>query len=269
MKRVNKAVFGKVRPIDHDYQPPEVWQPYNAAEAALSLEPSTLEHRELLEHAVEELGPLLKLTEKGAPHRLRCLIRDREVRHESMREVVDSAKEVADHDKRIERMKRRMFAANTKETQFPEAEICARQKPSKKRKAKPSVFLSDKQRKDAKKNFNSKESTLASAIDAIKDKKEEGDARESLERNSIECPNFLFSPTSDHTSPGQGEAGKSNRQEIFGIKGAFKHEGPLPTLTASAARDATQLRSRGAAKPRTFRMGDSKEASRAKHRGNA
>ena len=88
--------------------------------------------------------------------------------------------------------------------------------------------------------------------------KEEGDARESLERNSIECPNFLFSPTSDHTSPGQGEAGKSNRQEIFGIKGAFKHEGPLPTLTASAARDATQLRSRGAAKPRTFRMGDSK-----------
>ena len=47
MKRVNKAVFGKVRPIDHDYQPPEVWQPYNAAEAALSLEPSTLEHREL------------------------------------------------------------------------------------------------------------------------------------------------------------------------------------------------------------------------------
>ena len=101
------------------------------------------------------------------------------------------------------------------------------------------------------------------------DKKEEGDARESLERNSIECPNFLFSPTSDHTSPGQGEAGKSNRQEIFGIKGAFKHEGPLPTLTASAARDATQLRSRGAAKPRTFRMGDSKEASRAKHRGNA
>ena len=111
---MNKAVFGKVRPIDHDYQPPEVWQPYNAAEAALSLEPSTLEHRELLEHAVEELGPLLKLTEKGAPHRLRCLIRDREVRHESMREVVDSAKEVADHDKRIERMKRRMFAANTK-----------------------------------------------------------------------------------------------------------------------------------------------------------
>tara|TARA_B100000482_G_scaffold68850_2_gene48320 strand:+ start:1419 stop:1715 length:297 start_codon:yes stop_codon:yes gene_type:complete len=96
MKRVNKAVFGKVRPIDHDYQPPEVWQPYNAAEAALSLEPSTLEHRELLEHAVKELGPLLKLTEKGAPHRLRCLIRDRKVRHESMREVVESAKEVAD-----------------------------------------------------------------------------------------------------------------------------------------------------------------------------
>ena len=193
-----------------------------------------------------------------------------------MREVVESAKEATDHDQKIERVKRRMFAANTKAAQFPEAEMRARQKQTKqgKKKRKPPVFLSflsDKQRNDAEKEFNSKnlKSTLASAIDAIKDKKEEGDARESLERNSIECPNFLFSPTSDHTSPGQGEAGKSNRQEIFGIKGAFKHEGPLPTLTASAARDATQLHSRGAAKPRTFRMGDSKEASRAKHRGNA
>ena len=116
-----------------------------------------------------------------------------------MREVVESAKEATDHDQKIERVKRRMFAANTKAAQFPEAEIRARQKQTKqgKKKRKPPVFLSDKQRNDAEKEFNSKnlKSTLASAIDAIKDsdKKEEGDARESLERNSIECPNFLFS----------------------------------------------------------------------------
>ena len=38
--------------------------------------------------------------------------------------------------------------------------------------------------------------------------KEEGDARESLERNSIECPNFLFFPTKELVDwPGGGWVG--------------------------------------------------------------
>ena len=79
-----------------------------------------------------------------------------------------------------------MFAANTKAAQFPEAEIRARQKQTKqgKKKRKPPVFLSDKQRNDAEKEFNSKnlKSTLASAIDAIKDKRRRRCARESREK---------------------------------------------------------------------------------------
>ena len=54
---------------------------------------------------------------------------------------MESAKEATDQDKKIERMKRGMFAANTKAAQFPEAEVCARQKPSKKKKSETSCLL--------------------------------------------------------------------------------------------------------------------------------
>ena len=109
-----------------------------------------------------------------------------------MREVVESAKEATDHDKKIERMKRGMFAANTKAAQFPEAEVCARQKPSKKKKSETSCLLSDKQRHDAEKEYSAwairkrhKERSTAASHEAL-----------SIVRLARTVPHHLPSPLS-------------------------------------------------------------------------